>query len=420
MLNVNIFDALAPDASIFKYLNSSSPLELTVLNYKQFRTDLLTLLKERFESQIDIYELISLNTCIMDALLKNIWTEFKIPADKAALIAIGGYGRRELFPESDIDIMIVLQEGAYEEIKTKVEAFLTFLWDINLPIAQSVRTAKDCVTEAKKDITVMTSLMELYFLSGSKDIYSQIYNLANDGKLWPSKKYFKEKKQELDDRHHKFGDTANHLEPNVKENPGGLRDIHTLRWLTNRHFKTNSFEELTSKEFLSKNELSLIRAAYKVIAKIRFALHLHAQRSEDRLLFDYQYEVASLLGFSNENRNLQVEEFMQIFYRSSNQLSTLSEIIINRLHSIIFPGLFKRKAKILNEKFQVRAHLLEAKENNIFKKSPSAILEAFQLLQEHENLNGFSDQLQKLIIENLGVIDEKFRKEKNNCNALFL
>ncbi len=416
MLNVNVFDVLAPEAPILKYLSPSARLEPTVSNYKQFRTELLELLRERFESNSDIYELISLNTCIMDTALKNFWIDFKIPTNEGALIAIGGYGRRELFPESDIDLMIVLKEDVNEEVKTKIEEFLTFLWDINLPIAQSVRTVRDCLTEAKKDVTVMTSLMELYFLSGSKNLYTQIHKLVNDDKIWPSKKYFKEKTLELDSRHHKYGDTANHLEPNVKENPGGLRDIHTLRWLTNRYFKTNSFEELVTKKFLSANELNLIQQAYKVIAKIRFALHLHVQRSEDRLLFDYQYDIASLLGYYNDNRNLRVEEFMQVFYRNSNQLSTLSGIIINRLRSRIFPGIFKRRAKPINERFQIRANLLEATHSNIFAKTPSAMLELFQLLQQHSNLSGLSDQLQQLIIDNLHIIDEKFRNDSINCS----
>ena len=168
----------------------------------------------------------------------------------------------------------------------------------------------------------------------------------------PAKNTSKKKDKNSKSRHKKFGDTANHLEPNVKENPGGLRDIHTLRWLTNRHFKTESFEQLEKLEFLSKSELTLLQETYTTLAKIRFALHLFVQRSDDRLLFDYQHEVASLLGYKNENRNHQVEEFMQVFYRTSNRLSTLSEIIIERLHSTIFPGLFKRRAKPINENFQ--------------------------------------------------------------------
>ena len=417
MINIDIHQALEPDAPILQFLQQEASSQLAVEKYKNFRVEQTKLLEQRFDSQANIYEIISLNTCLVDALLKNIWNTFDIPNDTAALVAIGGYGRRELFPESDIDIMIVLKDEKDEISKSKIESFLTFLWDINLHIAQSVRSLNDCIIESKNDITVITSLMEHYYLAGDKNLYKQIIEIVNSNKIWPSKKYFKEKRLELENRHQRFGDTANHLEPNVKENPGGLRDIHTLRWLTNRHFKTESFEQLAKIEFLSNSELTLLQEAYKILAKIRFALHLFVKRSDDRLLFDYQYDVASLLGYRNENRNHRVEEFMQIFYRTSNQLSILSDIIIERLNSVIFPGLFKRRAKPINENFQVRANLLEATNIEIFKMSPTAILECFQLLQEHKNLIGFSNQLQKLIIESLHVIDDEFRQDKTNCDT---
>lgn len=417
MLNIDIYEVLKSDAPILQFLKSEQVSQLKIEKFKNFRIELLKLLQHQFDTEENIYQLISLNTSIMDVFLKNIWDTFEIPNDCAALVAIGGYGRRELFPESDIDIMVVLKEGNNENVKQKIESFLTFLWDINLHIAQSVRTIDDCIEESKKDITVLTSLMEHHFLSGDKDLYAQVVNVVNSNKIWPSKKYFKEKRRELEDRHKKFGDTANNLEPNVKENPGGLRDIHTLRWLTNRHFKTKSFEQLAEIEFLSKSELKLLQEAYIILARIRFALHLFVKRGDDRLLFDYQYEVASLLGYKSENRNQRVEEFMQVFYRASNQLSTLSEIIIERLHSAIFPGLFKRKAKPINKRFQTRANLLEAIDLKLFKQYPSAILELFKLLQEHKNINGLSDQLQKLIIENLDIIDADFRNDKVNCDT---
>ena len=143
--------------------------------------------------------------------------------------------------------------------------------------------------------------------------------LIRSSKLWPSKKYFKEKSEELVNRHHKFGDTANHLEPNVKENPGSLRDLHTLQWLTHRHFHTRCFEELVPGNFLTDREALALRETYTTLARIRFALHLHTGRGEDRLLFDYQHDVATLLGFTEADRNQRVEAFMQCFYRASNQ-----------------------------------------------------------------------------------------------------
>jgi len=415
MIHIDIVQALGDDAPILNFLNKEFNNTADIKKNKHFRTELLKVLNQRFNSHADIYELISLNTCIIDEYLKTLWDMFEIPMSSAALIAIGGYGRRELFPESDIDIMIVLSDESDNTTNSKIESFLTFLWDINLHISQSVRTINDCAIESKNDVTVFTSLMEHFYLAGDKSLYAQVIETVNNKKIWPSKKYFKAKTTELDGRHQRFGDTANNLEPNLKENPGGLRDIHTLRWLTNRHFNTQSFEQLVEIEFLSKNELLSLREAYKVLAKIRFALHLYIKRSEDRLLFDYQYEVASLLGYENTNRNKRVEEFMQVFYRTSNQLSTLAEIIVNRLNSEVFPGLFKRRAKTIDSNFLVRASLLEAANKNIFTATPSSILQLFKILQTHNNVNGLSDSLQKLILENLDVIDEEFRNDKTNC-----
>ena len=414
MRNLNVFEHLKPEEKVLQFIAVDSLKETSVAVYKEFRKELLTLLKRLFHTQEDIYETISLNTCIIDELLKKIWCLHNIPNDSAALIAIGGYGRRELFPFSDIDLMIMLGENTNQQTKSKVEKFLTFLWDINLPIAQSVRTVKNCITEAKDDITVMTSLMETYYLCGDKSLFAALNGTIESGKFWPSKKYIEAKSKELANRHHKYGDTGNHLEPNIKENPGSLRDLHTLRWLTNRHFKTSSFEELVKKDFLTKSELGLLQQAYKTLASIRFALHLHTMRCEDRLLFDYQYEVASLLGFQNENRNQRVEEFMQVFYRTNNQVATLAEILIKRMQPIVFPALLKRRAKTINDNFQSRGRQLEARHENIFKQSPSAIFELFHLLQLNPKLTGLSDELVKLLLDHLYIIDDEFKNDKVN------
>ncbi len=418
MYKINVFDALNSNEKILRYLKSDKLTQPIISEFKNFRPELLSFLEHRFDPQCDIYELLSLNTSIMDMFLNNIWAMHGFRDNSLALLAIGGYGRRELFPQSDIDIMIVFNNETDKSTEENVKQFLTFLWDVNLPIAQSVRSIQDCISEAKNDLTVITSLMELHLIAGNKELFEKV-KISVNNKIWPSKKFFKEKTNELNDRHYKYSDTANHLEPNIKENPGGLRDLHTLYWLTNRHFKTNSYEELISNSFLTKKELEILKDAYINLAKIRFSLHLHAQRSEDRLLFDYQYDVASRLGFHNENRNHQVEEFMQVFYRASNELSTLIEILISRLRSIIFPSLLKRRAKLINERFQFRADKLEATRQNVFKESPTAIFELFLLLQENLYLAGPSDELIQLLLEHLYLIDDKFRENESN-NRLFL
>jgi len=387
---------------------------LSVMQYREFSREQFSIPQQCFGPQENIYKLLALNTHIADELLKNLWQQSQMPDRAAALVAVGGYGRRELFPGSDIDLMILLDEACDDTTKQKVEAFLTLLWDIKFPVAQSVRTLKDCLGEAKNDVTVMTSLMEHHYLSGNRELYDRLTALIRSSKLWPSKKYFKEKSEELVNRHHKFGDTANHLEPNVKENPGSLRDLHTLQWLTHRHFHTRCFEELVPSNFLTDRETLALRETYTTLARIRFALHLHTGRGEDRLLFDYQHDVATLLGFTEADRNQRVEAFMQCFYRATNQASTLVEVIIKRLQSSIFPSLLRRRARPVNARFQIRGNQLEARHSGIFEQNPPAILELFWLLQEHDQLTGPSDALIRLLLDHLDRIDETFRND--TCN----
>ena len=414
MPDVNISEVLKQSPLPVQFPDIQARQPVTVAQYKEFAKAVSGMQRERFDTQADIHELIALNTFIVDELLKNIWQQCRVPDHAAALVAVGGYGRREIFPGSDIDLMVILDEACDEQTKLKVKAFLTLLWDINFPIAQSVRTVKECLREAKSDITVMTSLMEHDYLTGNRGLFDKFVTLIDSNKVWPSKKFFEGKTEELNNRHHKYSDTANHLEPNVKENPGSLRDLHTLRWLTNRHFKTSCFEELVHENFLTDHELLSLQEAYITLARVRFALHLHTGRGEDRLLFDYQYDVASLLGFENTQRNLQVEAFMQVFYRTTNQVSTLAEIIIKRLHSNIFPSLLRRRAKAVDACFQIRGNRLEARHSEIFIQNPSAILELFRLLQQYSHLTGPSDGLIQLLLDHLDLIDEAFRGDAYN------
>ena len=414
MQNINITDVLKRRALPAQFTDIQARRNLSVAQYREFSCAVSEMQRKNFDPHADIYELIALNTHIADELLRNLWQQCQISNSTAALVAVGGYGRRELFPGSDIDLMVLLDKGCDEQTKQNVKAFLTLLWDIKIPVAQSVRTLRECMSEARMDITVMTSLMEHYYLSGNRQLYDQLVTLIGGNKVWPSKKYFVAKTEELESRHHKFGDTANHLEPNVKENPGSLRDLHTLRWLTNRHFRTGSFEELMDKNFLTGSELFALQEAYITLARIRYALHLHTGRGEDRLLFDYQYGVASLLGFEIPQRNLQVEAFMQVFYRTTNQLSNLAEIIIKRLRSKIFPSLLRRRARPVDACFQIRGNQLEARSANIFKQNPSTILKLFRLLQQHSQLSGPSDGLIQLLLDHLDLIDGTFRGNAGN------
>ena len=378
-------------------------------------------LKQAYVAGAEAADIVTSNAWLVDQLIVRAFQQhlYLLPENNpVSLIAVGGYGRGELHPASDIDLMILLHRNAGEEINPFVEALLRFLWDIGLEVGHSVRTLKDCVQEAKKDITVATNLMETRLLDGDPAVLEKMQQATGPAKLWPSRKFFAAKWEEQIQRHHRFDDTAYNLEPNIKEGPGGLRDIQMISWVTQREFGTASLDELIDHGFLTQDEYRTLIEGRDYLWHIRNGLHFLAGRREDRLLFDHQRALASEAGFQDQPGSLAVEQFMKIYYRTIKELSLLNEILLQHFQEAILAR-GKPRTRALNRRFQAHGEFLETVNDKVFARSPWAMLELFLILQQHPNLKGVRAQTIRLVRENLHRINEDFRNDLR-CRSLFM
>lgn len=336
----------------------------------------------------------------------------------SGLIAVGGYGRGELHPQSDVDLLILLTAEARTDVKESVSRFLTLLWDIGLEVGHSTRTVKECAEQARRDVTVVTNLMETRCLAGPDELFQAMRKAVGPGKMWSSRTFFEAKLKEQQARHLRYDDTAYNLEPNVKGSPGGLRDIQTIVWVTQRHFGTARLRELVEHNFLTPGQLRLLQRGRELLSRIRFALHILTGRGEDRLLFDHQTRIARLFGYKDATYMLAVEQLMQRYYRTVMDLSRLNEMLLQLFQEAILmnPNV---EAEPLNERFQVKNGFLQITTENVFADQPSAILEQFLLLQQNPELKGISATTITAIKRNLNLIDDEFRQDPRN-HQLFL
>ena len=262
-------------------------------------------LDERFREGRNIRRLIEDRAWFVDNILQQAWDQFDWSEDAdIALLAVGGYGRGELHPYSDIDLLILLDSADHEVFRDSIERFLTLLWDIGLEVGQSVRSVDECAQEGMADLTVITNLMESRTIAGPEHLRQRMLEVTSTQHMWPSKDFFLAKRAEQKKRHHKYNDTEYNLEPNVKGSPGGLRDIQTILWVARRQYGTLNLHALAGEGFLLESENNLLASSQEFLWKVRYALHMLAGRSEDRLLFDYQSSIAGLLGYQDSDAKL--------------------------------------------------------------------------------------------------------------------
>ena len=376
-------------------------------------------IKERFIAGESITDLVRLRATIVDRVLVHLWHAHSDDSTAGvALLAVGGYGRGELHPFSDIDIMLLLPKKVSQQCEQQVSAFVTALWDIGLEVGQSVRTVAQCVQQASSDLTVATTLMESRLLDGPPELFAAMRASVGPDKIWPAKQFFAEKLKEQKARHHRYDDTAYKLEPNVKGSPGGLRDVQMIGWVAKRHFGVKTLGELVEHQFLTTGQLARLNDAQEFLWRVRFGLHILTGRREDRLLFDYQIKLAELLGYEDASYTLAVEQLMQRYYRTVMELSRLNEMLLQLFEEAILMNP-NATPEPLNERFQVKNGFLQTVDQQVFADDPSALLETFLLLQQHPELRGVSAYTVGLIKRNLHRIDEEFRQNPRN-HRLFL
>jgi [protein-PII] uridylyltransferase len=376
-------------------------------------------LKRRFLEGESVTDLVHERAGVVDAAITGLWHEHVGNlSNDVALVAVGGYGRGELHPYSDVDIMLLLPRHYDKSNNERISAFVTSLWDAGLEIGSSVRTVKQCLQEAKADLTVATTLMEARLINGPQSLFDEMEASVSADQIWPSNEFFAEKRKEQIARHHRYDDSAYKLEPNVKGSPGGLRDIQMIGWVAQRHFGCATLGELVEHKFLTPGQLSRLQDGQDFLWRVRFALHVLTGRREDRILFDHQINLANLLGYEDATYTLAVEQLMQRYYRTVMDLSRLNEMLLQLFEEAILMDPNARPEP-LNDRFQVKNGFLQTVDDDVFAKEPSALLELFLLLQQNPEVRGVSAYTVGLIKRNLHRIDEEFRQNPRN-NRLFL
>ncbi len=376
-------------------------------------------LARRFCADEPVEALVRDRARLVDALVTRAWRlHASATAGALALVAVGGYGRGELLPCSDVDVMVLLPQGEEPAWTAPLERFLTFLWDIGLETGHSVRSIDDCQREALADLSVATTLFEARLLAGPPGLFDAMRRALAPDRLWSSRDFFDAKLAEQAERHHRFHDTAYNLEPNVKQGPGGLRDIQTIAWVAKRHFRAESLEELASHGFIAARELAQLEAAQCWLWRVRFALHLVSGRREDRLLFDHQIRLARMFGYEDATYTLAVEQFMQRYYRTAMLVAWLNELLLQQFREEILAAR-DAPALPLSAHFRERDECLEAIADDVFARHPSALLELFVVLQQNPRLKGVRARTIRMVHDNLWLIDEEFRQNPRN-HRLFL
>ncbi|MBS0366566.1 MAG: [protein-PII] uridylyltransferase [Proteobacteria bacterium] len=374
-------------------------------------------LRARFAAEEPVEDLVRARAALIDVLLRHAWSLHGADAHGWELVAVGGYGRGELHPCSDIDILILVTTALDARNRTAVESLVAFLWDLGLEVGHSVRTVAQCAQESAADVGVMTTLLEARLLAGAGALLEAMHAALSPTQLWPVAAFFQAKLREQEARHLKENDTAYNLEPNVKAGPGGLRDIQTIGWVARRYCGAASPEELAARGFLSSAELRRLKQAQAFLWKVRFGLHVLTGRREDRLLFDHQITLARTFGYEDASYTLAVEQFMQRYYRTVMDVSLLNELLLQLFREAI--GGADSAPVPLNARFQVRDGSLEALNEEVFARSPAALLELFALLQQNPQVRGVRAATMRAVARSLWLIDEEFRQNPRH-HRLFL
>jgi len=372
-------------------------------------------LKANYQTSGSAVGLLTERCQLIDKLLVQLWKDQQFPSS-LALVAVGGYGRGELYPASDIDLLLLLPQEPDDELKAKLEQLVGLFWDIGLEIGHSVRTVEECLQEAANDITVQTALIENRLLIGNKALFQRFLK-GLKASLDPQA-FFKAKKLEQDERYIRFQETPYALEPNLKESPGGLRDLQVVLWVTQAAGLGKTWQDLEKQGFITPEETAALIDAQGLLETLRVRLHLLTGRREDRLLFDVQTPMAAEMGIEPTPMRRASEQLMQRYYRNAKLVTQLNIILMQNIGAAIFPAP-ERAPEAINERFQKTHGLLDVTHEEVFQQHPSALLEAFLLLQKNADLKGMTARTLRALWRARLLINDDYRADPAN-RALFL
>ena len=373
-------------------------------------------LNDTFNDKHNAPSLVKKRCAFVDLILIEIWNKhLNIDNEELSLIAVGGYGRFELHPHSDIDLFILYKTEVTDRLQSQIAAYIRCLWDIGLEPGYSTRNIQETIANAENDVSIMTNLLERRYICGNEGLYRDFSDQFDASNLWPTRRFIQEKLIEQNDRHYKFNDTEENLEPNIKNSPGGLRDIQTIYWIARRYSGSNDIKSLIKENIISTEEEESLQQCRNFLWKIRFGLHILRNRKEERLLFDYQQQLAASLGFGTGKQG--IEKLMKKYYRVSKQVRLLNEILIHHIKELSTP---KNSPKVqLSKHFITQDNYIEIKNKEIFKQYPETILEIFHLMQLNSDIEGIGANTLRLLRSNISIIDQEYRNNEK-CKSLFI
>ncbi|HVF64319.1 MAG TPA: [protein-PII] uridylyltransferase [Casimicrobiaceae bacterium] len=365
-------------------------------------------LREAFRAGSDTTRLLRGHARLVDSTLRAIWLKSAMPR-VVALVGVGGYGRGQLFPHSDVDVMLLVPDDPHA-IRGTIERLLATLWDVGLEVGFAARTLDDCEREMASDATIRTSLLEHRLVAGSRRLYDEFERRFID--TLDVRAFFEAKALEQQQRHLKYHDAAYSLEPNVKENPGGLRDLQTVIWIARASGLGRTWKELAARGLITVEEAGAVNRNEHVIGGLRARLHYLAGRREDRLVFDLQTALASELGLSDTPAKLASEQLMQRYFRAARVVRQVNTILLQNLHARLFP--IDTPPIRLSDDFVAIDELLHVTDEQLFEREPGAMLEAFLTMQRRRELKGMSARTLRALWRNRHRIDAGFRRNAAN------
>ncbi|HXD84495.1 MAG TPA: [protein-PII] uridylyltransferase [Rudaea sp.] len=374
-------------------------------------------LAEAFRGGADVDALTGARAGAVERIVTHVWTACIGDADTAALYAVGGFGRAELFPHSDIDLLVLCEQALAGPASRALESFFACLWDIGLKPGHAVRTLAECREHAAADASVYTSLFDARQIAGTAVFDAALAAMPDDDAIWSKPRYLGARRTDRDARHARFHDTAYNLEPNLKDGPGGLRAAQTILWLGRRLFAARNFSTLGKCGLLTRTEASALEVARHLLARIRFALHLAAGRAEERLLFDYQRALAVQFGFTDEHReNLAVEQFMQGYYRAAMTIERLSARFIDACEEALETPALPQRVSLDFVAINAR---LDSDTADLFERRPAALIDLFRIWSEHARILALRTTLVRRIEATLAQSGDRLGDD-DEVNAAFL
>ena len=366
-------------------------------------------LAEAWQTKHDAQAYLRAHTAVLDQAIRSMITLNDLPSDDLAIVAVGGYGRAELFPFSDIDLLVLTTDEAStnEALQEKISTFVTQLWELRLTVGASVRSVTSFLTEATNDVSIATTYLESRCLWGNPQLYVSSRNRFIE--TLDARRFFRDKMLELARRHQKFEDTPYSLEPNIKESPGGLRDLQVFLWCAQAAGVAQSVTDMKTAGLITEREMHTLMACARHLETLRISLHLITRRAENRLLFDVQEELAQSLGYTATQQLRPSEALMKRYYLNAKAVVQMSVIQLQALADRLFGSYDKVKPVALERAFVARGDEMDIVNDEVFEEDPNAILRLFYVYHSHPELTRLSTRLLRALWHASPNIDEDYR-----------